>query len=82
MPTVGSPVTKISEIKGNAALFAFSGYTGLGQQIGAAVEAQLDLNNNYFGQVAALQQSAFSVIFPAAQRAQAMHPIIPNSVAI
>lgn len=79
MPTVGSPVTKISAIKGNGALFAFSGYTGLGQQIGATVEAQLDLNNNYFGQVAALQKSAFSVILPAAQRAQAMGQIIRDS---
>jgi 20S proteasome alpha/beta subunit len=54
-PTIGSPLTKISAIKGNSALFAFSGFTGLGQQIGDAIEGILNPAEPYFTQVPKIQ---------------------------
>jgi Proteasome subunit len=69
-PTVGSPVTKISPIKNNAALYAFSGFTGLGQQIGADLERVLDLSNTYFEQVNNIQQMVNATVAGFAQRCQ------------
>lgn len=78
-PTVGSPVTKISSIKGNAALFAFSGFTGLGVQLGAAIETSIDLTKTFLGQVATIQNSTRGVILPFVQMARAVQGIVPNA---
>src|SRR5580692_9578548 len=69
-PTVGSPVTKISPIKSNAALYAFSGFTGLGQQIGAELERAMDPNKSYFEQVNGIQQAVNATVSGFAQRCQ------------
>jgi 20S proteasome alpha/beta subunit len=78
-PTVGSPMTKITEIKERRALFGFSGYTGLGHQLGAAIEAVLDLTQTQIQAVAVLQQAARGVIIPAMQVANIARSIIPNA---
>jgi 20S proteasome alpha/beta subunit len=69
-PTVGSPVTKISPIKNNAALYAFSGFTGLGQQIGADLERTIDPTRNYFDQVGQIQTAVCATVTGFVQRGQ------------
>jgi 20S proteasome alpha/beta subunit len=69
-PTVGTPIIKISTIKDNRGLFAFSGFTGIGQQIGADVERVINFDVPYFAQVGQIQQSVHSVVMGFVQRAQ------------
>jgi hypothetical protein len=77
--TVGSQVTKISEIKEKKALFGFSGFTGLGHQIETAIESQIDLTQTSAQAVAGLQQAARNVIIPAMQVANIARTLIPNA---
>jgi 20S proteasome alpha/beta subunit len=69
-PTVGSSITKISQIKSDSALFAFSGFTGLGQQIGYEVERVLDLGESYATNVARIQPAVHATVAGFAQRGQ------------
>jgi 20S proteasome alpha/beta subunit len=78
-PTVGSPITKITEIKERKAVFGFSGYTGLGHQLCAAIEAALDLSQTQMQAVPVLQQTVRGVILPAMQVANIARSIIPNA---
>jgi len=78
-PTVGSPITKITEIRDRQALFGFSGYTGLGYQLCSVIEAALDLSQTRMQAVPALQQAARGVIIPAMQMAGIARSIIPNA---
>lgn len=78
-PTIGSPVIKITEIKEGKALFAFSGWTGLGQQIGAAIEAAIVLNKAYMTQARGLSNAACGAIHPAFERYHKAKDIIPGA---
>src|ERR1700722_6441055 len=77
-PTVGSPVTKISPIRNNSALYAFSGFTGLGQQIGAVLERTIDLTKNYFDQVGQIQTAVNATVTGFFQRAQLLAGLYPD----
>lgn len=77
-PTVGSPVTKISIIRHDVGLFAYSGFTGLGQQINAVFERLIDPNRTYFDQVPAFQGHVHNAVMNFAQRAKSLVDFYPD----